>query len=58
MSKETLIALEIPQGSQLFPIGEADELLRMPVNGGWKLPEDSDWQWSADKGFERKKKEK
>ena len=56
MAKETRIELEIPQGRQQFPMEQADTLLRMPFNGGWKLPEDSEWTWSAEKGFEKKGK--
>ena len=56
MAKETKIELEIPQGRQDFSIEEADTLLRMPINGGWKLPEDSEWSWTAEKGFEKKGK--
>ena len=56
MAKETKIELEIPQGRQAFSIEEADTLLRMPINGGWKLPEDSEWSWTAEKGFEKKGK--
>lgn len=54
MAKETKIELEIPQGRMAFPIEQADALLRMKFNGGWKLPEDSEWAWSAEKGFEKK----
>lgn len=54
MAKETKIELEIPQGRQQFPVEQADTLLRMKFNGGWKLPEDSEWTWSAEKGFEKK----
>lgn len=54
MAKETKIELEIPQGRIAFPIEQADTLLRMKFNGGWKLPEDSEWAWSAEKGFEKK----
>ena len=56
MAKETKIELEIPQGRQAFSIEEADTLLRMPINGGWKLPEDSEWSWTPEKGFEKKGK--
>ena len=56
MAKETKIELEIPQGRLSFSMEEADTLLRMPINGGWKLPEDSEWTWSAEKGFEKKGK--
>ena len=57
MAKETKIELEIPQGRQAFSIEEADTLLRMPINGGWKLPEGSEWGWTAEKGFEKRKVE-
>lgn len=54
MAKETRIELEIPQGRQQFRVGEADTLLRMKFNGGWRLPEDSEWTWTPEKGFEKK----
>lgn len=56
MAKETKIELEIPQGRVAFPVEQADALLRMKFNGGWKLPEGSEWTWSAEKGFEKKSK--
>lgn len=57
MAKETKIELEIPQGRKSFPVEQADALLRMKFNGGWKLPEDSEWTWSAERGFEKRKAE-
>ena len=57
MAKATLIELEIPQGRKAFPVEQADGLLRMKFSGGWKLPEDSEWTWSAEKGFEKRKAE-
>lgn len=54
MAKETKIELEIPQGKTAFPVEQADTLLRMKFNGGWKLPEDSEWTWTPEKGFEKK----
>lgn len=57
MAKETKIELEIPQGRKAFPVEQADALLRMKFNGGWKLPENSEWTWSAEKGFEKRKAE-
>lgn len=56
MAKETLIELEIPQGKQSFPVEQADNILRMKFNGGWHLPADSEWQWSEERGFEKKGK--
>ena len=54
MAKETKIELEIPQGRKAFPVEQADALLRMKFNGGWHLPEDSEWKWCAERGFEKK----
>ena len=58
MAKETKIELEIPQGRVEFPVEQADALLRMKFNGGWKLPEDSEWTWTPEKGFEKKSSQK
>ena len=58
MAKETMITLEIPQGRKAFSVEQADGLLRMKFNGGWKLPEDSEWTWCAERGFEKKGKRK
>ena len=54
MAKLTLIELDIPHGRKSFPVEQADALLRMKFNGGWKLPEDSEWTWTPEKGFEKK----
>ena len=54
MAKVTMIELEIPQGKTAFPVEQADALLRMKFNGGWNLPEDSEWTWTPEKGFEKK----
>jgi len=56
MPKETMIELAIPQGRMSFPVEQADTLMRMPINGGWVLPEDSEWVWSAERGFEKRAK--
>lgn len=56
MAKVTMVELEIPQGRKVFPVGQADGILRMKFNGGWKLPEDSEWTWTAERGFEKKGK--
>lgn len=58
MAKVTMVELEIPQGRKVFPVGQADGILRMKFNGGWKLPEDSEWTWTAERGFEKKGKGK
>ena len=58
MAKETKMELEIPQGRKSFPVEQADALLRMKFNGGWKLQEDSEWTWTPEKGFEKKEGKK
>ena len=57
MAKVTEIELIVEDYRRSFPIAQADELLRLKINGGWKLPEDSEWGWSAEKGFEKRKVE-
>jgi hypothetical protein len=54
MAKVTMIELEANGGRQTFPVESADKLLAMKFNGGWKLPEDSEWSWTPEKGFEKK----
>jgi hypothetical protein len=54
MAKVTMIELEAKNGRQSFPVEQADGILRMKFNGGWKLPEDSEWSWTPEKGFEKK----
>ena len=49
-----MIELEAKNGRQSFPVEQADAILRMPYHGTWHLPEDSEWTWSAEKGFEKK----
>lgn len=54
MAKVTMIELEAKNGRKSFPVEQADGILRMPYHGTWHLPEDSEWTWSAEKGFEKK----
>ena len=56
MAKVTEIELIVEDYRRSFPIAQADELLRLKINGGWKLPEDREWSWTAEKGFEKKGK--
>lgn len=56
MAKVTEIELIVEDYRRSFPIAQADELLRLKINGGWKLPDDSEWSWTAEKGFEKKGK--
>ena len=54
MAKVTMIELEAKNGRQSFPVEQADAVLRMPYHGTWHLPEDSEWAWTPEKGFEKK----
>ena len=54
MAKVTEIELIVEDYRRSFPVEQADELLRIRNNGGWKLPEDSEWTWTPEKGFEKK----
>ena len=54
MAKVTMIELEAKNGRQSFPVEQADAILRMPYHGTWHLPEDSEWSWTPEKGFEKK----
>ena len=56
MAKITEIELVVEDYRCSFPLEQADELLRLKINGGWKLPEDSEWGWTPEKGFEKKGK--
>ena len=53
MAKETYIELECIDGRKKFSVEHADNILRMRFHASWKLPEDSEWTWSAEKGFEK-----
>ena len=54
MAKVTEIELIVEDYRRSFPVEQSDELLRIRNNGGWHLPEDSEWTWTPEKGFEKK----
>ena len=41
-----------------FEITHAERLLRMPNNGGWRLPENSHFKFTNDNGIEYKRNKK
>lgn len=46
MAKITFVELECPKlGRQTFEVSHAERLLAMPKNGGWTLPQDSDYEY-------------
>lgn len=49
-----MIELTANDRRETFSVEHAHQLLLMRNNGGWKLPDDSEWTWSAEKGFEKK----
>lgn len=56
MGKKTKILLENPElrTSQEFEITHAERLLKMPNNGGWILPENSNYTFDIDNGIGNK----
>ena len=56
MAKITMIELTVNDRRESFGVEHAHQLLLMRNNGGWRLPEDSEWGWTAEKGFEKKGK--
>ena len=41
-----------------YEINHAERLLRMPNNGGWRLPDDSEYKFDFDNGIGRKRNKK
>lgn len=44
--------------TEQFEITHAERLLRMPNNGGWRLPENSDFKFDKDNGIGYKRNKK
>jgi hypothetical protein len=52
-AKTTMVQLECDAlGKREFNIEQANRLLAMKPNGGWHLPENSDFQFSIENGIE------
>ena len=60
MAKFTEVELEntAANSRQTFEINHAERLLRMPNNGGWRLPENSDFKFDKDNGIGYKRNKK
>ena len=60
MAKTTKVKLICPEAGRedVFPIEQAERMLRMKRNGGWRLPDDSKFEF-IDNGirYRRNKKE-
>lgn len=52
-AKTTTVTLVANGVTQDFEFAHAERILRMPKNGGWKLPEDSKYEF-IDNGLQRK----
>ena len=59
-AKVTKVVLECPtlNTTEEFEINHAERLLRMPNNGGWQLPKDSDFKFTNDNGIEYRRNKK
>ena len=52
-AKTTTVTLVANGVTQDFEFAHAERILRMPKNGGWKLPEDSKYEF-IDNGLQRR----
>lgn len=57
--KERVNVVELTTGkdTRVFEINHAERILRMPQNGGWKLPEDSPFKFDKNNGIKRNRSE-
>lgn len=54
-AKQTFVKLECDAlGERDFEFEQANRLLAMKPNGGWRLPDDSEYQFSVENGLERR----
>ncbi len=53
--KANMIILEAHNQLRVFEISHAERILRMKNNGGWKLPEDSKFEFSKENGIKYKR---
>lgn len=60
MAKRTLVLLECTtlNTKREFEIAHAERLLRMKNNGGWKLPENSQFEFDNDYGIRYRRNKK
>ena len=54
-SKSNVVELVVPAHNmkQVFEIDHAERLLRVPNNGGWQLPDDSEFEFNLSDGIKR-----
>lgn len=58
--KQTIVTLENDslKTTRDFEVSHAERLLKMPNNGGWKLPEKSKFDFSLEHGLRYKRNKK
>jgi hypothetical protein len=52
--RTTHVLLEVGKTQRKFEINHAERLLKMPNNGGWQLPKDSEYQLDEKNGLIRR----
>lgn len=55
MERTNRVVLQAGDKRQEFEINHAERILRMPNNGGWHLPEDSNYQMDEVNGLTSKR---
>jgi hypothetical protein len=55
MERTNRVVLQVGDKRQEFEINHAERILRMPDNGGWHLPEDSNYQMDEVNGLTSKR---
>lgn len=45
------VILQVGNNRQTFEVSHAERILRMPNNGGWHLPEDSEFEMTEENGI-------
>jgi hypothetical protein len=55
MKRTNRVVLQVGDKTQEFEINHAERILRMPDNGGWHLPEDSNYLMDEVNGLTSKR---
>lgn len=55
MERTNRVVLQAGDKTQEFEVNHAERILRMPNNGGWRLPDDSNYQMDEVNGLTSKR---
>ena len=55
MERTNTVVLQVGNVKQEFEINHAERILRMPNNGGWHLPDDSNYEMDQQNGIVTKR---